>query len=219
MTWDVAGTNTAALAPNVRISLSTDGGLTFPTVLAASTPNDGSQAVLLPDVTTSTARIKVEAVGNYFFDVNDANFSISPATDVQPRRRQGQVHSARRGRARRRRRRQGHGQVRVPRASRKAAARAAAPPSSSRTGKVSLHRAPTWPEATTKGHTLTMTVTGTNKGKAGYTLVVVAVGQGQQKDKIRVRLLKGTKLVYDSMPGGRPAAKPRTKIKGHITVS
>ena len=63
----------------MKISLSTDGGLTFPTVLAASTPNDGSQAVLLPNITTTTARIKVEAVGNYFFDVNDANFTIQPA--------------------------------------------------------------------------------------------------------------------------------------------
>jgi hypothetical protein len=67
------------MAPNVKISLSTDGGQTFPTVLAASTPNDGSQSVTLPNVSTSTARIKIEAVGNYFFDINDANFSVQPA--------------------------------------------------------------------------------------------------------------------------------------------
>ncbi len=80
VTWDVNGTNTAALAENVKISLSTDGGLTFPDVLVASTPNDGSQLVPLPSITTvgATARIKVEAVGNYFFDVNDANFAIVP---------------------------------------------------------------------------------------------------------------------------------------------
>jgi hypothetical protein len=76
VTWSVAGTDTAAMAPNVRISLSTDGGHTFPTVLAASTANDGSQSVILPNVSTSTARIKVEAVGNYFFDVNDKSFRI-----------------------------------------------------------------------------------------------------------------------------------------------
>jgi hypothetical protein len=84
VTWDVAGTNTSALAQQVRISLSTDGGATFPTVLAASTPNDGSQTVVLPNVTTSTARIKIEAVGNYFFDVNDADFSITPAPVPPP---------------------------------------------------------------------------------------------------------------------------------------
>ncbi|WP_051247377.1 M12 family metallo-peptidase [Nocardioides halotolerans] len=79
VTWNVAGTAAASLAPNVKISLSTDGGLTFPTVLAASTPNDGSEVVILPSVTTTTARIKIEAVDNYFFDVNDANFAINPS--------------------------------------------------------------------------------------------------------------------------------------------
>ncbi len=29
-------------------------------------------------MTTTTARLKVEAVGNYFFDLTDANFSIDP---------------------------------------------------------------------------------------------------------------------------------------------
>ena len=79
VTWDVAGTAGPALAPNVKISLSTDGGLTYPTVLVASTANDGSQVVILPSITTTTARIKVEAVGNYFFDINNANFSINPS--------------------------------------------------------------------------------------------------------------------------------------------
>ncbi|MDX6373219.1 MAG: hypothetical protein QOD98_2207, partial [Nocardioidaceae bacterium] len=78
VTWAVAGTNTAAMATNVKISLSTDGGLTYPTVLSASTPNDGAELLRLPATTTTTARIKVEAVGNYFFDINDANFSIQP---------------------------------------------------------------------------------------------------------------------------------------------
>ncbi|WP_372734146.1 reprolysin-like metallopeptidase [Nocardioides sp.] len=76
ITWTA---NTAALAANVKISLSTDGGQTFPTVLAASTPNDGNHQVTLPEVETTTARIKVEALGNYFFDVNRADFSILPA--------------------------------------------------------------------------------------------------------------------------------------------
>ncbi|MGZ4447221.1 MAG: M12 family metallo-peptidase [Nocardioides sp.] len=84
VTWDVAGTATAALAPNVSISLSTDGGQTWPYQLAASTPNDGSQAVTLPSVDTDQARIRVSAVGNYFFDVNDATFSIRSPFALTP---------------------------------------------------------------------------------------------------------------------------------------
>jgi hypothetical protein len=84
VTWDVSGTSAAPIsAANVKISLSTDGGQTFPTVLAASTANDGSQNVTVPNSTTSTARIKVEAVGNIFFDINDVNFSISGAPGLR----------------------------------------------------------------------------------------------------------------------------------------
>ena len=42
VTWAV--NNTQGLAPTVKISASTDGGATFGTVLAAATPNDGSES-------------------------------------------------------------------------------------------------------------------------------------------------------------------------------
>ncbi len=74
-------TNTQHLASDVKISLSTNGGLTFPHVLAEATPNiDGSAVVTLPEVVTDEARIKVEAVDNYFFDISDADLSISRLT-------------------------------------------------------------------------------------------------------------------------------------------
>jgi hypothetical protein len=75
VTW-TSGMDT--LSANVKISLSTDGGLTYPAVISASTPNDGTQSVTIPNVPTTTARIKVEAVENYFFDISDADFTITP---------------------------------------------------------------------------------------------------------------------------------------------
>jgi hypothetical protein len=81
VTWNVAGTTAAPVsAANVKISLSTNGGTTFPTVLLASTPNDGSQSVLIPNSPTSQARVKIEGVGNIFFDVSDTNFTITAPT-------------------------------------------------------------------------------------------------------------------------------------------
>jgi len=83
VTWSVANTNVAPVsAENVKISLSTDGGLSFPTVLAASVPNNGSASVTLPAVVTNAARIKVEAVGNVFFDVSNVDFAIQQAVVV-----------------------------------------------------------------------------------------------------------------------------------------
>jgi len=83
VTWSVANTNVAPVnTANVKITLSTDGGNTYPYTLAASTPNNGSKAVTLPMVGSTTARIKVEAVDNIFFDVSNANFTIRLVGDV-----------------------------------------------------------------------------------------------------------------------------------------
>jgi hypothetical protein len=76
VTWDVAGTSVAPLnTAQVKISISTDGGKTF-SVLVPSTPNSGSATITVPNTPTTTARIKVEAVGNIFFNVSRGDFKI-----------------------------------------------------------------------------------------------------------------------------------------------
>lgn len=77
VTWDVAGTTGAAIdAQNVQILLSTNGGVSFDTVLANSVPNNGNATVTLPNENYSAARLMIKAVGNIFYAVNAANFSI-----------------------------------------------------------------------------------------------------------------------------------------------
>lgn len=77
VTWSVNSTNLAPVScANVKISVSTNGGTSF-TTLIASTPNDGSEVITVPNTATTTARIKVEAVGNIFFDISNVNFTIS----------------------------------------------------------------------------------------------------------------------------------------------
>ena len=77
ITWDVASTTAAPVnCANVDILISTDGGTSW-SALATSVPNDGSESVIIPNLDTTTARIMVKANGNIFFDVSDANFTIT----------------------------------------------------------------------------------------------------------------------------------------------
>jgi len=77
VTWNVASTTASPVScANVEIALSTDGGATF-NALVASTPNDGTQSVTLPSTPTPQARIRVTCLGNLFFDISNANFTIT----------------------------------------------------------------------------------------------------------------------------------------------
>ena len=81
VTWDVANTDIAPVScSNVDILLSTDGGLTYPTVLASNVPNDGSQAINVPNTSTTTARVMVVCSSGTFFDISNNNFEIAAAT-------------------------------------------------------------------------------------------------------------------------------------------
>jgi hypothetical protein len=78
VTWTVGNSNQPPInCANVKITLSTDGGNTFPFVLAESTPNDGTETITVPQVDTNQARVKVEAVDNIFFNVS-SGFTVRP---------------------------------------------------------------------------------------------------------------------------------------------
>jgi hypothetical protein len=81
ITWSVGNTGAGSTVncANVKITLSLDGGQTFPVVIAHSTPNTGSYPFFVPNNATTQGRVKVEAVGNIFFDINNANFIVQIA--------------------------------------------------------------------------------------------------------------------------------------------
>lgn len=77
VTWNPSGTASAPVnCANVALQLSTDGGNTFPVTLLASTPNDGSEEIQVPNNISTTVRLRVIAVGNIFYDMSNSNFRI-----------------------------------------------------------------------------------------------------------------------------------------------
>lgn len=76
ITWSVNGSNTLPGSANVNIKLSTDGGLTFPTTLAANTPNDGSEVIVIPNITAKDCRILIEPTENIYYAINGKAFAI-----------------------------------------------------------------------------------------------------------------------------------------------
>jgi len=82
VTWTVGG---GSVASAVDIALSTDDGATW-TALATNTPNDGAETVTYFTASTlPSCRVRVSAVGNIFYDVSGAPFTIQGgATDAGP---------------------------------------------------------------------------------------------------------------------------------------
>jgi hypothetical protein len=79
ITWNVNGTNASPVScDSVKVSISYNNGATFSTLLPA-TLNDGSETITVPTVTATIAacRIKIEAIKNIFYDINDKVFTIS----------------------------------------------------------------------------------------------------------------------------------------------
>ncbi|WP_278378996.1 GEVED domain-containing protein [Chryseobacterium arthrosphaerae] len=81
VTWDVVNTNAAPYnAANVKIDFTTDNGVTW-NVVAASTPNDGSEALdfsPFPLTVGGTAKIRVSALNNVFYAIGSAPISTLP---------------------------------------------------------------------------------------------------------------------------------------------
>lgn len=76
-TWDVAGTDAGAInTQNVRITMSLDGGQTFTQTVVDSTPNDGTEDLTIPNFASSLVRFRIEAVGNVFYDISNANLTV-----------------------------------------------------------------------------------------------------------------------------------------------
>ncbi|MFT3795132.1 reprolysin-like metallopeptidase [Flavobacterium sp.] len=83
VTWNVAGTTANGVnAATVDIFLSTDGGLTYPIELANNVPNDGLQAVVFPDVPGTSNRVMVKGHNHIFYDISNANFTITTAAST-----------------------------------------------------------------------------------------------------------------------------------------
>jgi len=83
ITWDVANTTAAPVSTAfVDILLSTDGGNTFPITLLAGTPNDGSQTVVVPPLSATQCRIKIQATNSVYWDMSNANFTINITADA-----------------------------------------------------------------------------------------------------------------------------------------
>lgn len=84
VTWDVAGTtgngvNTAF----VDIYLSTNGGTSFPVLLASQVPNDGSEVITIPNTPGTTNRLMIKGYNHIFYDLSNTNFTITaPASTL-----------------------------------------------------------------------------------------------------------------------------------------
>ncbi|MEO8235449.1 MAG: reprolysin-like metallopeptidase [Flavobacterium sp.] len=78
VTWNVANTNTGTVnTPFIDLYLSTDGGNTYPTLLASKVPNDGSETISIPNNVGANNRIMARGYGNIFFDISNNNFAIT----------------------------------------------------------------------------------------------------------------------------------------------
>lgn len=77
VTWAVSATNAEPInCTHVDVYLSTDGGYTYPYLLAGNQLNDGAAKVVVPNVLSTDCRVKIKGRNQVFFDISNQNFSI-----------------------------------------------------------------------------------------------------------------------------------------------
>ncbi|NHM06602.1 T9SS type A sorting domain-containing protein [Flavobacterium sp. CYK-4] len=78
ITWTVNNTTSLPGSDRVKISLSIDGGEHFDYVLAADTPNDGFEQIIVPATIPASVncRIKIEPLGHRYFAINNRSFYL-----------------------------------------------------------------------------------------------------------------------------------------------
>ncbi len=75
--WEVANTDKSPVnCKLVDIFWSNDGGINFEK-LVDGTLNDGNEWIIVPSNVTTAGRIKIKAKENVFFDINNANFTVT----------------------------------------------------------------------------------------------------------------------------------------------
>ncbi|GIM54073.1 reprolysin-like metallopeptidase [Capnocytophaga cynodegmi] len=84
ITWDTASTNTGSInVKKVTVLLSTDGGITFPHVLAKGIDNNGIARITIPKtLRTTQGRYMVKADENIFLAVNSGTITIKEDEDT-----------------------------------------------------------------------------------------------------------------------------------------
>lgn len=80
--WNVANTNNAPYnSANVKIDYTTDGGNTW-TVLAASTPNDGSENMNFSSLPTNQQlKLRISSIGNIFYAISNVSVVAASSCD------------------------------------------------------------------------------------------------------------------------------------------
>ena len=75
LTWNTAAA--CVTSPNINIRFSVDGGRTYPYMVVAATPNDGTETFTVPNLPTCAGRFMIESTTGIFFNISPNNITIT----------------------------------------------------------------------------------------------------------------------------------------------